>query len=157
MYLESHYIRTYEPLVNFLGCPEAPKTCYRYMTQPVLSFSFLFSDRPAGIGKMMDSGRKLYLSLVVRKSIFGVSDQVVQPQKMARGLKFRIKVIEGLYYPCSENIVADQLRGYHEADLCLCFRKCKQPVFSQRGSCCPFYVVSVILGFVLFHIFFRKM
>ena len=35
------------------------------------------------------------LSLVVRKPVFGVSDQVrhkpaVQPQEMARGLKFRI-------------------------------------------------------------------
>ena len=28
----------------------------------------------------------------------------------------------------------DQLRGYREADLCLCFRKSKKPVFSQRGS-----------------------
>ena len=27
---------------------------------------------------------------------------------MARGLKFRIKVDEGLYYPCSENKGADQ-------------------------------------------------
>ena len=34
----------------------------------------------------------------------------------------------------SENKDADQLRGYHEADLCLCFRKCKKPVFSRRGS-----------------------
>ena len=29
---------------------------------------------------------------------------------------------EGLYYPCSENKGADQLRGYSEADLRLCFR-----------------------------------
>ena len=53
---------------------------------------------------------------------------------MARGLKFPIKVEEGLYYPYSENKDADQLRGYREADLCLCFRICKNPVFSQRGS-----------------------
>ena len=39
-----------------------------------------------------------------------------------------------LYYPCSENKGADQLRGYHEADLPLCFHICKKPVFSQRGS-----------------------
>ena len=31
---------------------------------------------------------------------------------MARGLKCRIKELEGLYYPCSENKVADQIRGY---------------------------------------------
>ena len=48
---------------------------------------------------------------------------------VARGLKFRILEVEGLYYPCSENKGADQLRGYHEADLGLCFRICKKPVF----------------------------
>ena len=35
---------------------------------------------------------------------------------------------------CSENKGADQLRGYREADLRLCFHICKKPVFSQRGS-----------------------
>ena len=30
-----------------------------------------------------------------------------------------------MYYPCSENKVADQLHGYREADLRLCFRVCK--------------------------------
>ena len=51
-------------------------------------------------------------------------------------MKFRIEVVEGLYYPHSENKGADQLRGYHEADrnreadLRLCFRICKKPVFS---------------------------
>ena len=39
-----------------------------------------------------------------------------------------------MYYPCSENKGADQLRGYREADLRLCFRICKKPVFSERGS-----------------------
>ena len=39
----------------------------------------------------------------------------------------------GLYYLCSENKGADQLRGYREADLHLCFRICKKPFFSQRG------------------------
>ena len=53
---------------------------------------------------------------------------------MARGLKFQIKEEEGLYYRCSENKGADQLCGYHEADLRLCFRICKKPVFSRRGS-----------------------
>ena len=37
-------------------------------------------------------------------------------------------------YLCSENKGVDQLRGYREADLRLCFRICKKPVFSQRGS-----------------------
>ena len=53
---------------------------------------------------------------------------------MARGLIFRIQIEEGSHYPCSENKGADQLRGYREADLRLCFRICKKPVFSCRGS-----------------------
>ena len=53
---------------------------------------------------------------------------------MARGLKFQIKKVEGLYYLCSENKGADQLRGKCEADLRLCFRICKKPVFSRRCS-----------------------
>ena len=40
---------------------------------------------------------------------------------MARGRKFRNEEVEGLYNPCSENKVADQLCGYREADLRLCF------------------------------------
>ena len=58
------------------------------------------------------------------------TNQAVQLQKMARGLKFRIHEVEGLYYPFSENKGADQLRGYREADLRLCFRICKMLVFS---------------------------
>ena len=54
----------------------------------------------------------------------GDTNRAVQSQKMARGLKFWIKKVEGLYYLCSENKGADQLRGYREADLRLCFRIC---------------------------------
>ena len=39
-----------------------------------------------------------------------------------------------MYYSCSENKDADQLRGYREADLRLCFRPCKLLVFSRTGS-----------------------
>ena len=39
-----------------------------------------------------------------------------------------------MYYPCSENKGADQLRGYREADLRLCFRIGQIPVFSRWGS-----------------------
>ena len=38
-----------------------------------------------------------------------------------------------MYCPCSENKGADQLRGYLEADLRLCFRICRLLVFSQGG------------------------
>ena len=40
------------------------------------------------------------------------TNQAVQLQKMDRGLKFRIQKVEGLYYLCSENKGADQLRGF---------------------------------------------
>ena len=76
-----------------------------------------------------------YMSLVVRKPAFGVSDQVphnqaVQPHETGRGLKFRIQEVEGLYYTCSKNEGADQLRGYRQADLRLCFHIYKKLVFS---------------------------
>ena len=54
----------------------------------------------------------------------------VPSQKMVRILKFWIQEEEGLYYPGSENKGADQLRGYREADLHLCFRIGKNSVFS---------------------------
>ena len=60
---------------------------------------------------------------------------------MARGLKFRIKKVEGLDNLCSENKGADQLRSYREADLRLCFRICKKPVFSRGGSFLNTHVV----------------
>ena len=58
----------------------------------------------------------------MRKPVFGFptrsdTNRAVQPQKMDRGLKFRIMVVEGLYYPYSEKKGADHLRGYREADL----------------------------------------
>ena len=76
-----------------------------------------------------------YLSRVMRKPTFWFptwsdTNQAVQLHKRARGFKFRIKKEVGLYHLCSENIGADQLRGYREADLRLCFRKCKTFVFS---------------------------
>ena len=71
--------------------------------------------------------RRNHMSRVMRKTTFWFptwsdTNQTVQLQKMARGLKFRIYEVEGLYYPCSENKGPDQLRGYREADLRLCFR-----------------------------------
>ena len=59
---------------------------------------------------------KKELSRVMRKPTFWFptwsdTNQAVQLQKMARGLKFRISEVEELYIPCSENKGADQLRG----------------------------------------------
>ena len=50
---------------------------------------------------------------------------------MARGLKFRIHKVEGLYYLSSENKGADQLCGHREADLRLCFRIYAKRLFSH--------------------------
>ena len=56
-----------------------------------------------------------------------------------------------MYYPSSENKGADQLRGYREADLCLCFRKCRLLVFPRGGSyhvnLSSVYISMVKVGF----------
>ena len=74
-------------------------------------------------------------SLVLRKPVFGVltssdTNWAVKPQKMARGLKFRIGEVEALFYLCSKNKGADQLCSYRPANLCICFRICKMHIFS---------------------------
>ena len=79
------------------------------------------------------------MSRVMRKPTFWFltrsdANRAVQSQKTARGLKFQILEEEGLFYLCSENKGTDQLPGYREADLRLCFRICKKPFFSRRDS-----------------------
>ena len=54
----------------------------------------------------------------------------VQSQKKVRILKFWVAVEEELYYPSSKNKDTDQLCSYCTADLYLCFRIGKNPVFS---------------------------
>ena len=54
---------------------------------------------------------------IIRKPVLGFqtrsnTNQVVQPQKMARGLKFRILGAGGLYYQYCEIKGTDQARGY---------------------------------------------
>ena len=67
-------------------------------------------------------------------------NQPVQSQKIDGSLKFWLYVEEELYYPCSENKGADQLRNYCQAYLRLCFRMCKKsmdfaPILNPwRGS-----------------------
>ena len=60
------------------------------------------------------------------------TNQPVHLQKMSRSLKFWIKEEEEMYHPCSENkdTDTDQLCSYFTADLLLCFRIGKNPVFS---------------------------
>ena len=67
------------------------------------------------------------------------TNRATQLLNMARGLEFPIHEVERLYYLCSENKGADQLCGYRTTDLHLCFRICKIPVFSRRGSNVVFY------------------
>ena len=52
-----------------------------------------------------------------------------------------LEIVEELYYPCSENKGADQLRG-----LRLCLRICRLLAFSCGGSYC-IYVVVIYLSF----------
>ena len=58
------------------------------------------------------------------------TNQAVHAQEMAREWKFRINKVEELFYPCSENKGADQLRVYRKAVLPHCFRICKLLFFS---------------------------
>ena len=79
------------------------------------------------------------MSRSARKTVFGVSDQVLHKptytsQKQARSLKFWIYEEEEFYYLCSENKGADQLRSCSEADLRHSFRIGKNLVFSRFGS-----------------------
>ena len=74
----------------------------------------------------------LYLEPGHEKTCIGVSKQVQHKSGFAaieNGLKFWIMIEEGLYYLCSENKEADQLRSYCAADMHLCFRICKKLVF----------------------------
>ena len=59
------------------------------------------------------------------------TNRPVLSQKQARSLKCRILEGEGLYYTCSENKGADQLRSYRSAPLFL--HICKMLVFSGYG------------------------
>ena len=58
-----------------------------------------------------------HLNRVMRDPVFGVfttrpdTNRAVKPQKMARGLEFRINEKEGLYHLSSETKGSDQLRG----------------------------------------------
>ena len=72
------------------------------------------------------SHNEAHMSCDVRKHVFGVSNSLPYKEGCtiieARGLKFHIQEVEGLYYSCSENKATDQLCGYRTTDLRLCFR-----------------------------------
>ena len=83
--------------------------------------SNLMFNSTSGIGRKPFSG---FLYQVRHKP-----DRTATEADDLGGLKFWPKE-EGLYYLCTENKGPDQLRGYHTADLHLCFRTCKNQVFS---------------------------
>ena len=69
----------------------------------------------------------------------------MQPKKLARSLTFWISEEEELYYSCSENKGADQLRSYCEADQRLCFRIGKNPFSHDVAHNAPvFPLFSVV-------------
>ena len=53
-----------------------------------------------------------------------------------------------MYYLCSENQGADQLHGYREADLCLCFRTCKY-WFSHDAAQIMYFKLALFVYLVL--------
>ena len=71
------------------------------------------------------------------------TNQTVLQQKMARGSKFRTWKVKGLYYLCSENKGTDQLRGYHEADLRLCFRIFKRWFSHEAAHMSMFWAAMI--------------
>ena len=60
------------------------------------------------------------------------TNQVVQPQKMVRGLKFWFPEVDGLHFLCGENRVADQLHGNRTADQHLHLRIFKKQILMRR-------------------------
>ena len=91
----------------------------------------------------------LYLSRLMGKPTMWFTNRSdinrpVQAQKGARSLKFRIYVEEEMYYPSSKNKGADQLRGYREVDLRLCFRLCRLLVIP-----CGFFLLRIFIVFVI--------
>ena len=75
----------------------------------------------------------------MRKPVFGTELRVSKQDQhksgcaaIEDGLRFRIMIEEGLYYLCSENKEADQLRSYCAADLHHCFHICKTGFLMTR-------------------------
>ena len=65
--------------------------------------------------------------------IMSDTNRAVQPQKMARGLKFQIQEEEGLYYLFREKRGADQLPCYRASDMPFIFAYAKSR-FSHNAA-----------------------
>ena len=84
-------------------------------TSEILALFYSFKKQNKNLSRLVGKPTMCFLN---RSDI----NWAVQSQEQAGSLKFRILKEEEVYYPCSENKGADQLRGYREADLRLCFR-----------------------------------
>ena len=58
-----------------------------------------------------------------------------------------------MYYPCSENKGADQLRSYREADLRLCFRICRLLVFSSMTDRLSAFLCVERMQYMAYHLY----
>ena len=87
------------------------------LTNSLFCFSHFGRTRGYQFKVNLKNTLNIEMSRLVRKPTMwfpNTSDtnQAVQSQKQARSLKFRISEEEEVYYPCSENKGADQLRGF---------------------------------------------
>ena len=58
-----------------------------------------------------------------------------------------------MYYPSGKNKGADQLRGYSEADLCLCFAYAKKNGFlTTRLIWFSYIIIGIIIIFFIIHV-----
>ena len=94
----------------------------------VMDFSFLIVATGSHLEKELRH-KKLCLFPTIYDT-----NRAVQPQKIVRGLKFRIQEVKGLNNLCIEHRGADQLRGHCTADLHLCLRICKKKVFHDAAQ-----------------------
>ena len=90
----------------------------------------------------------VYFSLVLknRSSVFPTrldTNRAEQPQKMARGLRFRILKVEGLYYSYLAKTKALISCAVTAQLLCVFVFAYKKPVFSLRVSYLSFHVSSM--------------
>ena len=132
--------RTNGPLVLLIGC----KNYAAVTTSDQIYFTILdvkkqqFRSMYRGFEPVYDEEMgdvQVWNELCHEKTCLGFpirsdTNWTVEPQKMVRALKFRIKDVGGLYCLCSKNKGTDQMCCYHAADLHLCFRICKELVFS---------------------------
>ena len=92
--------------------------------------SYVSVDRTNGpvvvISNLSHDARKPTTWFPIRSN----TNRAVQSRERARGLKFGIEEVEGLYYLKSKNRDPDQLHNYRKVDMRHCFHICILLVFS---------------------------